>query len=88
MAEAGTIVALLGRIETSIDGVSTEVRSVAEAIANPAVENDELVARLTAVADRMDGLKTDLQAATAAEQAEDAGTVTTPTPTPTPTPDE
>jgi hypothetical protein len=76
----------------AVDRVAASVRSVADAIANPAVDNndqaviDDLTSRLNSAADALD-------AATSAENAEDAGsagatsgTSTTGTPTATPNP--
>lgn len=74
-------------LSAALAGVEDGIRSVAEAIANPAVDNndqatiDGLTARLTAAADA-------LAAATAAENAEDAGPVPTPAPEPQPPVDE
>jgi hypothetical protein len=74
-------------LSAALAGVEDGIRSVAEAIANPAVDNndqatiDGLTARLNAAADA-------LAAATAAEDAEDAGPVVEPAPEPQPPVDE
>lgn len=73
-------------LKAALAAVEDGIRSVAAAIANPAVDKndqttiDGLTAQLTAAADA-------LAAATAAENAEDAGPVVAPAPTPAPVSD-
>lgn len=70
-------------MDAAINRVADEVRAVAEAIANPAVDNNdqEVIDGLTA---RLDAAADALEVAREAENAEDAG----PQPEPEPEPEE
>jgi len=73
------LTAAVDRVSKQVELIGGDVRAVADAIANPAVDNnsqpviDDLTGRLNAAGDALDSASTALASATEAENAEDAG---------------